>query len=121
MIFTVLAAVSQLERELIVERVKNGLANARAKGKLIGRKKLRDSDLIRKLLKAGMSYRGISTIAKCSHGSVHAEVLAVRKEEKARREALEKEKQETEARETGLAPVVFVDLTKEVSSVSQAA
>lgn len=35
MAFTVLAAVSQLERELIIERVKVGLANARAKGKII--------------------------------------------------------------------------------------
>ncbi len=30
-----------------------------------------------------MSYRKISQIAKCSHGPVHAEVLAVRKEEAA--------------------------------------
>jgi DNA invertase Pin-like site-specific DNA recombinase len=32
--FTVIAAISKLERELIVERVKNGLRNARAKGKI---------------------------------------------------------------------------------------
>jgi DNA invertase Pin-like site-specific DNA recombinase len=83
MIFTVLAAVSQLERELIAERVRNGLANARAKGKQIGRKKLRDSLLIRSLLKAGMSFRQISVIAKCSHGSVSAEKAALRKEEAA--------------------------------------
>ena len=86
-VFVIIGAIAQLERDLICERVKNGLANARAKGKLIGRKKLRDSDLIRKLLKAGMSYRNISTIAKCSHGSVHAEVLAVHKEELARKTA----------------------------------
>ena len=79
-VFVIIGAIAQLERDLICERVKNGLANARAKGKLIGRKKLRDSDLIRKLLKAGMSYRAVAGIAKCSHGSVHAEVVAVRKE-----------------------------------------
>jgi DNA invertase Pin-like site-specific DNA recombinase len=62
------------------KRILLGLANARAKGKLIGRKKLRDSDLIRKLLKAGMTYRNIAIIAKCSHGSVHAEVVACKKE-----------------------------------------
>lgn len=67
-IFSILASISQLERDLIADRVKIGLANARAKGKLIGRKKLRDSDLIRKLLGAGMSYRNISLVAKCSHG-----------------------------------------------------
>lgn len=37
-VFSILAAISQLERDLIAERVKAGLANARAKGKLIGRK-----------------------------------------------------------------------------------
>jgi DNA invertase Pin-like site-specific DNA recombinase len=38
-IFSILASISQLERDLIADRVKIGLANARAKGKLIGRKK----------------------------------------------------------------------------------
>jgi len=80
-VFSILAAISQLERDLIAERVKAGLANARAKGKLIGRKKMRDSDLIRKLLKAGMTYRQIATIAKCSHGSVWAEKVAMQKDE----------------------------------------
>jgi DNA invertase Pin-like site-specific DNA recombinase len=80
-VFSILAAISQLERDLIAERVKNGLANARAKGKLIGRRKLRDSDLIRKLLRAGVTYRKIATIAKCSHGSVSAERAAMKREE----------------------------------------
>ena len=79
-IFTILGAISQLERELIIERVRNGLANARAKGKILGRKKLRNSALIRELLKSGLSYRAISIIAKCSHGSVHAEKKAMQAE-----------------------------------------
>ena len=33
MVFTVLGAVAELERSLIVERVRAGLRNARAKGK----------------------------------------------------------------------------------------
>src|SRR6202158_3351899 len=37
MVFTVLGAVPELERSLIVERVKAGLRNARAKGKRLGR------------------------------------------------------------------------------------
>src|ERR1700682_1115729 len=37
MIFTVLGAVAELERSLIVERVKAGLRNARAKGRKLGR------------------------------------------------------------------------------------
>lgn len=78
--FTVIAAISQLERELIVERVKNGLKNAKAKGKILGRKKTRDSDLIRKLRASGMTYRKISIIAKCSSGAVAAEVRLMKKE-----------------------------------------
>lgn len=80
-VFSILAAISQLERDLIAERVRAGLANARAKGKLIGRKKTRDSDLIRKLLKSKMTYRQIAQIAKCSHGSVWAEKVAMEKDE----------------------------------------
>ena len=37
MVFTVLGAVAELERSLIVERVKAGLRNAKAKGKVLGR------------------------------------------------------------------------------------
>jgi len=98
-LFTILGALAQLERELIRERVKAGLANARAKGRLIGRKKLRDSDLIRKLLKSGISYRQCATIAKCSHGSIHAEKLAMKKEETLMKELLEKSQASTQPTE----------------------
>src|ERR1700693_1507412 len=37
MVFTVLGAVAELERSLIVERVRAGLRNARAKGRKLGR------------------------------------------------------------------------------------
>lgn len=98
-IFSILASISQLERDLISDRVKIGLANARAKGRLIGRKKMRDSDLIRKLLKAGMSYRAISSVARVSHGSVSAERAAMKREEaelKAKLEAQAKAEKELE-------------------------
>lgn len=95
-VFVIISAVAALERDLMAERVKNGLANARAKGKLIGRKKMRDSDLIRKLLKAGMSYRNISVIAKCSHGSVSAEKLSMKKDELAATAKLEVDRIATE-------------------------
>src|ERR1700751_4411547 len=39
MVFTVLGAVAELERSLIVERVKAGIRNAKAKGKRLGRPK----------------------------------------------------------------------------------
>ncbi len=68
---------------MICERVRAGMANARAKGKIIGRTKKRNSVLIRSLIEAKLSYREIARIAKCSHGSVHAELVAFRKEKEA--------------------------------------
>lgn len=46
MVFTVLGAVAELERSLIVERVRAGLRNARAKGRRLGRPKV-DTDATR--------------------------------------------------------------------------
>jgi DNA invertase Pin-like site-specific DNA recombinase len=71
-LFTILGALAQLERELIRERVVAGLKNARAKGKRLGRERKRDDILIHSLLTAGLSFREIAKIAKCSHGSVSA-------------------------------------------------
>ena len=68
--FVILAALAELERDLIVERVKNGMANARAKGKQIGRVKIRDDELIRSLRASGLSYKKIAQLAKVSEGTV---------------------------------------------------
>ncbi len=63
---------------------------------------MRDSDLIRKLLKAGMSYRNISIVAKCSHGSVSAERAAMRREEEdLKRKAAEQAEAEKALLEVG--------------------
>ena len=40
LVFQMIGAVAQFERSLIAERVKSGLANARAKGKVLGRPSL---------------------------------------------------------------------------------
>jgi DNA invertase Pin-like site-specific DNA recombinase len=79
-IFSILGAVAQLERDILIERVKNGLANAKAKGVQLGRKKTRDSELIRRLYLTGVTYREIGRIAKCSSGAVSAEVRELKKE-----------------------------------------
>ena len=61
MVFTVLGAVAELERRLIVERVKAGLRNARAKGKKLGRpKKVMDAARIARLRAQGRSWRAIA-------------------------------------------------------------
>ncbi len=85
--FTVIAAIAQLERELIVERVKNGLKNAKAKGKKIGRVQTRPSDMIRAMLKSGMTLRATARICRCSHGSVSLEKRLMLQEERAALEA----------------------------------
>jgi DNA invertase Pin-like site-specific DNA recombinase len=65
MVFTVLGAVAELERSLIVERVKAGLRNARAKGKTLGRpKKVVDARRIATLRAQGRSWREISQTMK---------------------------------------------------------
>jgi DNA invertase Pin-like site-specific DNA recombinase len=61
LVFTVLGAVAELERSLIVERVKAGLRNARAKGKTLGRPtKLVDRRQIAELRAQGRSWRKIA-------------------------------------------------------------
>jgi DNA invertase Pin-like site-specific DNA recombinase len=62
MVFTVLGAVAELERNLIAERVKAGLRNARAKGKILGRpRKIANADEIKRLRSQGASWRAVGT------------------------------------------------------------
>lgn len=70
MVFTVCGAVAELDRQLIVERVKCGLINAKACGKRLGRPKTRNEDLIANLRQKGFTHRQIATLAKCSTWSV---------------------------------------------------
>src|SRR5256886_10487472 len=58
MVFTVLGAVAELERSLIVERVRAGLRNARAKGKRLGRpRRLLDTKTIAALRTQGVGWK----------------------------------------------------------------
>jgi DNA invertase Pin-like site-specific DNA recombinase len=61
MVFTVLGAVAELERSLIVERVKAGMRNARAKGKLVRRPRVNvEAKKIAALREAGRSWSEIT-------------------------------------------------------------
>ena len=72
-VFHVLAAVAQSERQTIVERVRGGLRNARAKGKRLGRpRKTVDVDRINSLRASGHSWRTIAGAMKLSVGTVYA-------------------------------------------------
>jgi DNA invertase Pin-like site-specific DNA recombinase len=72
MIFTVLGAVAELERSLIVERVKAGWRNARAKGKKLGRPRANVRELqIEGLRASGASWRAIAKQTGLGVGTVH--------------------------------------------------
>ena len=61
MVFTVLGAVAELERSLIVERVRAGLRNAKAKGKRLGRpKRIVDARRLAGLRAQGFGWKKIS-------------------------------------------------------------
>jgi DNA invertase Pin-like site-specific DNA recombinase len=73
MVFTVLGAVAELERNLIVERVRAGLRHARAKGKRLGRpRKDVDAAKVRSHRAAGASWRKIARMMDVSVGTVFA-------------------------------------------------
>jgi putative DNA-invertase from lambdoid prophage Rac len=77
MIASIMATLAEFERDLLRERVKSGIANARARGKVFGRPKggkiARSCDRINELRSQNMSVRSIarevglskSAIAKC--------------------------------------------------------
>lgn len=70
-VFGIIASISQLERELVRERVVNGLKAARARGKRLGQPKKHNNPLpFIELKKAGKSYREIGITLGCSIGTV---------------------------------------------------
>lgn len=72
MVFTVLGVVAELELSLIVERVKAGLRNARAKGKRLGRPRvILDVYRIAALRDAGISWPEIAKQLSCGVGTVY--------------------------------------------------
>jgi len=72
MIFTVLGAVAELERNLIAERVRAGLRNARAKGKKLGRpRKAVVRARIASLRRSGASWAEISAQLGIGRGTAY--------------------------------------------------
>ena len=71
--FTVLGAVAELERSLIVvERVKAGLRNARAKGKRLGRpKRVVDARRIAALRAQGVGWKRIAAEMGVGVGTIY--------------------------------------------------
>ena len=62
LVFGIFASIAEFERELIRERVRSGIAAARAKGKRLGRPRATvDAHRIATLRGQGLSWRAIST------------------------------------------------------------
>src|SRR5437899_12321870 len=67
LVFRMIGAVAQFERSLIAERVKSGLANARANGRVLGRPPLRKltrievAELRRQRRQRGVPFRHLAT------------------------------------------------------------
>jgi len=67
MLFQMIGAVAQFERSLIAERVRSGLANARANGKVLGRQPLRKlsrkevANLRKQRVQEKMPFRALAT------------------------------------------------------------
>ncbi len=70
-IFTIISAVAQLERDIIVERVKAGLRRAKNSGKQLGRPRASiDLEKLHRLHCEGLSHRQIAAELGISHASV---------------------------------------------------
>jgi len=81
----VLMAISEFERSLISDRTKAGLANARAKGKTLGRPKFQltpmKQAMVRKAMAGELTFKELAAELGCSIGKAHALVVAAEKEE----------------------------------------
>jgi DNA invertase Pin-like site-specific DNA recombinase len=71
LVFGIFASIAEFERELIRDRVRSGIAAARAKGKKLGRPKLEVENLqIVSLRAEGLTLREIARKLGCSTGKV---------------------------------------------------
>ena len=70
-IFTIISAMSKLERDIIAERVKGGLRKAKDNGKRLGRPRSKiDTDKLVEFRKQNMSIRRIANEMKLSKGTI---------------------------------------------------
>jgi DNA invertase Pin-like site-specific DNA recombinase len=73
LIFGIFASIAEFEREIIRERVRSGLAAARARGKRIGRpRKVVDAAKITRLRASGASWRTIAARLGVSVGTAYS-------------------------------------------------
>jgi DNA invertase Pin-like site-specific DNA recombinase len=72
LMFGIISAMAEFERDLIRERVRSGIANRRAKGFRVGRKPIAlDSARLQGLRSEGQTIREIAVTLGCSRSLVH--------------------------------------------------
>ncbi|ABI93365.1 recombinase family protein (plasmid) [Roseobacter denitrificans] len=69
MMVSVIAAAAQFERDLLIERTQAGLANAKAKGKVLGRRPALDAETRARVVQDHQKLQNISAVAKKYHVS----------------------------------------------------
>lgn len=74
--FTLIAAMAQFERDVTADRVRNGLKNAVAKGKVLGRPKKRQDGPIMALLSSGKKPDEVALELGISRGAVYRALKA---------------------------------------------
>ena len=80
LVFGIFASIAEFERELICDRVRSGLAAARAKGKRLGRPKVAvDASRIASLRAQGRSWATISRELGVSKGTAQRALLCLPK------------------------------------------
>lgn len=69
-LFTIISAIATLERDLVSERVKNGMVSAKAKGKRIGRPSTVKPELIMTLYRENYTQREIAKMLNIGQATV---------------------------------------------------
>ncbi|MCJ8275655.1 MAG: recombinase family protein [Bdellovibrionales bacterium] len=78
-LIAILGSLAEMERNIISQRTKRGLANCKAKGIRLGRPNSINVNLIKELRLQNFSYRKIASLANCSIGSVSSVLSDVQK------------------------------------------
>jgi DNA invertase Pin-like site-specific DNA recombinase len=71
--FTIVSAIAELERNILLERVRAGLRRAKESGKVLGRPKRSDLNVeeLRKMRDQGLSFRKIGDRVKASPATIY--------------------------------------------------
>jgi DNA invertase Pin-like site-specific DNA recombinase len=71
--FTIVSAISELERNILLERVRAGIKRAKENGKILGRPKRLDLNVmeLQKMRRKGLSFRQIGKLVKASPALVY--------------------------------------------------